>query len=1239
MKILAIRGKNLASLAKLFAVDFTQEPLASTGIFAITGPTGAGKSTLLDALCLALYDDMPRLPREGYRGQNLPDVSGETIAPRDARNILRRGAAEGFAEVDFIGNDKIAYRAHWSVRRARIKSEGRLQNSELSLLRLDNEQLIGGARKTEVLAAIVERIGLSFEQFTRAVLLAQNEFSAFLKASDDKRAELLQTLTGTDVFAELSRRAYQRAKVAEQSLAGLRERLVNLKVLTSEERQAQELASQQAELRVQELELERSQLELQLQWQQQTAQLEQACQFAADLLAQAQEQAEAAAERKQFLGQLEKVQIARSSLDNLARIEDDLIKAQADLDNCAEQASHAALNYQITQQNFTCAQTQLKQKQEAYQALQPKLSQARQLDTVIQTLLPRQLTALNEQQAAQVLVESLQAAHLEQITNLARLTQQQAELKVWLAANAQWQGLAEHWPHWQSLLQQAQELLYQYQLGETDFKNLQEQSEQTLNCLEQTKLALDTRQYQLTQAEVIYEQKKIAANQYSLEALAQQRQILEDKRTQLQTAQQAWQSLQAAQYSLQRLTNEAEQLALAQAQCQETLGKLQIDLPIVERDCERAEHAWRLAEAACADQATIWRGQLKAGDACPVCGALEHPYAQEHPALDAVLMRLQQDYFQQRQALKSLETQLASEQTRFKQIQHQEQSLQQELVLVKTHCEQATSNWQRYANLVDAQEPSLSLQQALISVQQASLVVQDQEQTARQAQQQFKLAQEAWQQSQQEFLGIQEQFNAAEVTLNQLKVKQQYAQERQADFSKQLNSSLQQLDTGFAATDWQATWRGSPEDFLSHCQDQVKLSQAQQQQAETLRQQQAELALTQTQLSFQLQQAEQDLQRCQQQAGQLQQELLEQQTQRAGLLAGATVELVEASWQNELEQATAKLSDTQFALEQAQQVQIRAAAAIMQLNQLITQYQIQQHQVQQELAAHLQTFQQLGFDLELAELRSLLAYEQTWLESEREALQALQTTKHQAHAVLTERQAQLAQHLSLYSNPSSFTELQATQTQTLLALEAAQQTRQELMLVLREDQQRHEQASHIQAELDQLTQATRVWGQLNELIGSADGKKFRNFAQQYSLDVLLSYANRHLRDLSRRYTLRRVRESLALLVLDQDMGGEIRSVHSLSGGESFLVSLALALGLASLSSQRVKVESLFIDEGFGSLDADSLRVAMDALDQLQAQGRKVGVISHVQEMTERIAVQIQVRRLSGGQSYIKVSGY
>ena len=108
-------------------------------------------------------------------------------------------------------------------------------------------------------------------------------------------------------------------------------------------------------------------------------------------------------------------------------------------------------------------------------------------------------------------------------------------------------------------------------------------------------------------------------------------------------------------------------------------------------------------------------------------------------------------------------------------------------------------------------------------------------------------------------------------------------------------------------------------------------------------------------------------------------------------------------------------------------------------------------------------------------------------------------------------------------------------------------------------------------------------------------------------------------------------------MIDCDMCDEVRTVYSLSGGESFLISLALALGLSSLSSNNLRVESLFIDEGFGSLDADSLRTVMEALEQLQMQGRKIGVISHVQEMSERIAVQVQLHRAANGKSAITLT--
>ena len=214
--------------------------------------------------------------------------------------------------------------------------------------------------------------------------------------------------------------------------------------------------------------------------------------------------------------------------------------------------------------------------------------------------------------------------------------------------------------------------------------------------------------------------------------------------------------------------------------------------------------------------------------------------------------------------------------------------------------------------------------------------------------------------------------------------------------------------------------------------------------------------------------------------------------------------------------------------------------------------------------------------------------------------------------------------------------LQQNLAQTVQELEAATEALSNLRLELSRDDDRLKASESLRLAIDQQSATAKVWAQLSDLIGSADGKKFRNFAQQYTLDILLGYGNSHLQSLTRRYRLQRIEDTLGLLVVDQDMGDEVRSVHSLSGGESFLVSLALALGLASLSSHRVKVESLFIDEGFGSLDADSLGVAMDALDNLQALGRKVGVISHVAEMTERIGIRVQVTRMAGGESRIIV---
>ncbi|TLP35516.1 SbcC/MukB-like Walker B domain-containing protein [Arcobacter arenosus] len=172
-------------------------------------------------------------------------------------------------------------------------------------------------------------------------------------------------------------------------------------------------------------------------------------------------------------------------------------------------------------------------------------------------------------------------------------------------------------------------------------------------------------------------------------------------------------------------------------------------------------------------------------------------------------------------------------------------------------------------------------------------------------------------------------------------------------------------------------------------------------------------------------------------------------------------------------------------------------------------------------------------------------------------------------------------------------------------------------------------------ELEKKKEASKVWVKLNDMIGSATGDKFAKFAQGITLDQLIYLANKHLEILSPRYELQRATDSSKLLdieIIDGSQGDVVRGVNTLSGGESFIVSLSLALGLSSLASQKISIDSLFLDEGFGTLDSDSLELALNALNQLQSSGKMVGVISHVEALKERIPLQIKVEPKGDGTS-------
>jgi exonuclease SbcC len=176
-----------------------------------------------------------------------------------------------------------------------------------------------------------------------------------------------------------------------------------------------------------------------------------------------------------------------------------------------------------------------------------------------------------------------------------------------------------------------------------------------------------------------------------------------------------------------------------------------------------------------------------------------------------------------------------------------------------------------------------------------------------------------------------------------------------------------------------------------------------------------------------------------------------------------------------------------------------------------------------------------------------------------------------------------------------------------------------------------------QAAIDAQKKECIRWENLHLLIGSADGKKYRNFAQGLTFEIMITHANKQLQKMTDRYLLtRNDAQPLELNVVDNYQAGEIRSTKNLSGGESFIVSLALALGLSNMASKNVRVDSLFLDEGFGALDEEALDIALETLAGLQQEGKIIGVISHVQALKERISTQIQVTPLTGGRS--KISG-
>jgi exonuclease SbcC len=1198
MKILSIRIKNLASLSDEHFIDFESAPLAHAGLIAIVGKTGAGKSTILDAMCLALFNRVPRLKDSDGK---LKDVDGSELLTNSPLTVLRRGTGHGFAELCFIAQDQKRYLARWEIKRARENPNGKLQSVQRHLKCLTDGVVL--ADKAKAVDEKVKQITqLSFEQFTRAVLLAQSEVTAFLKARDSERGELLEYLTNSSIFAKIGELAFRKTADIAKQRKQLEEFLGHIEILSDEEIAAFTEQYQQAQENYQKLEQQKNVLDKQQQWFERKAKLELEVQAKQQQFQNQQNQHQQLAGEREQLKRLEVFSEIRpqvfqqtQNLQTLQQLEPQIQQAQIKFNNLVQ-------IFETEQKQYQSAEQELKQTLDFEQQHQPALNQVRQ-SIQERTFIADEYKKCKEKR--NVLEQKLSPLQQQQNTvqqQIEQLQQNQAHLQQQLTQTGQYavldKGLSAH-------LHQLGQFIQNYEAIEQQLGNptlARQKLSEAKSELEQLTASVGT----VEQIEVKLEQQRKDKEQ----KLAQI--------TQLDLIQQKIKIYHELYAELQQFTEKHSQTSAQEQQLKTVCQLAEQDYQTAKIEREKLQHILQQQRLLHTENIEQLRANLKEGEACLVCGSTHHPYRIDDSTVSKALFDLQQQQEQQAVAL---------EQTKF----NAWQSEQQTLTLCRAELEQV----QKYLSQLKAKQANL--QQDL--VQQLSLN-QLQIDLAQPPEQILQTLNELRQAAQTAISS----FDSENLRLTQA-IKQQNQLLQHVQRSESLLNTAQQWQqqvlhivqclSESEQRAWQQSSSQTAKQTWSILDARAKQLEQQEQLAQRFEQQQQELkmlAANLEQMTKQINEIDQNLKEITLKGQQNNEKAVSLIQQMTGLSDIKPHDwLMEHDAKRQHQQTAYHASKQRF--EQTRQHFEQQKQALDQLKH----HHQHTEQHQQQINAQIQNWLNEHSNFQAQDFTALIQINSAQEQDIRNRLNHAERLLSESSSALKTMQEQLTDHLQTQPD-IEFEKLLNLIQDNIAELKAQLEVRDQLKLKLELHQQNLAKQQQYAEQIQNIQQEEHRWSKISGLIGDAKGKEFRDYAQQYHLDILVEHANQQLAMLSQRYTLKRLDQSLSLAIIDHDMDGEMRSVSSLSGGESFLTALALSLAIANMASGSMKIESLFIDEGFGTLDASSLHMVMNALDQLQNQGRQVVLISHIQEMHERIPVQIQVKPLGAGASTIEVIG-
>ena len=1225
MKIISVRFANLNSLPGPFLIRFDEAPLADTGLFAITGPTGSGKSTLLDAISVGLYGRVPRHDRQ----------VGEMVS---------RHAKDAFSEVEFEVHetnpdtgavDRVRYRSRWEVKRkTRGDDKGGLGQDAMTLVFSPSGVAVTSGKEA-VPTRVSELSGLDFGQFEQSVLLSQGKFARFLHAPEKERSALLEKMTNVGIYSRLSVAAFEKARGEELKTKLLRAKLDATRLLSEEERTVLEtqldVLHQQAEQHYE----EQQELTVCLTWRTILDQLD-------------RQLSDTAREVERLRHDDETLQPEFARLDGhtraaaLAKPLALVAAAQLELDADTTQLRELeqalpplVLATKTAGEAHALATTAHAGALAEETRLRPVLSQALEHDAAIAAA-QQQLTK-NTTTHAQFLreYERGQSAWQLQKQELDGLQTQQTTLDSWLIGHGhevELKGQIIALDREIIDLQGAQKEVATREARREELRKNQQAAVADLERQRRLETEAGTRQQAVKdEGQPCRVGRDMLLQDTTAAELAQR---ADDLTTQLQGLQQLLPKVEAAQEQQARtetLDAQIEGEAAPLATVETALGHLEIRRGDGLRLLESYRRELRTQQALA--DLNAHRHQLEPGQPCPLCGALEHAYAADFTAeADEQELRVAE----QQKALTALDDELrglAKDLTRRQTEQRQRQQLRQEAaeaaeIFRRQAHEIATTLVPMPANLTDPAAvrellATTATAQATAVANRRQLAILDEKLAA--LREKYLEAGAAATAAQGEIRLLLQRQTAVEADLAQLAFELEEHQEQAAIYQSTIQDILRphQLtlpakppyDGLLATLAERAGHYEAQRDALKTVSDSLVERHAQH------KARAAELARQQAQL---------DAAAAALEAEQL--ALSQQQTTRQAHYTG-TNPSAEAEL---LRQATQKLAEEQTDA-QNQLARQQQELAIKQSRHEALQMQLATHRT-----AHTHRQTELTAALAAAGIATAAEAQALLLpaaDAERLTQRRQDHLTNQAAAArrATDLTAELNHHAEAGLTPHSAAALTA-QLNTLSAADDILQ--QQLGAVGNQLKQDDDARQLLAAGLHELTvrqQEEQRWQDLSEQIGSARGDKFSQFAQGLTLSHLARLANLRLRQLTGRYTiLKTPNRNLELQIIDHDQADTVRPMASLSGGESFLVSLALALGLSELAGHKARIESLFIDEGFGTLDPDALNTALDALERLQHSGKMIGIISHVSDLKDRIGTQIRVRPGAGGNSSVHI---